>query len=247
MVAGWRGQREVVRIAAHRVPLLEDVGRSLHELLLAQAVRIARIAGDELLQALEGVLEARVTTARRCRVHKATGRVTAELFALVGERDLAGSGVTRRQLQLEGMRRDELGPEEHCAEHDLDSLEEVVAHDHYADAAVGGALARTHRFYEGMGYMRATSTATAAAARRRAADGRCARVRGGHGAVDATCCATPMLRVVVHEHVLGDGEERAVHAYLRADDYLEATHVARVACVLQAILVAFQKEFEKKS
>ena len=61
VVAWWRGQRKVVRIAAaHRVPLLDEVGRSLDEHLLAEALRVARIARDHLLQTLQAELQRRL-------------------------------------------------------------------------------------------------------------------------------------------------------------------------------------------
>ena len=55
----------------------------------------------------------------------------------------------------------------------------------------------------------------------------------------------PMLAVVVHEHVLGDAEQRGgVHLERRGDRHLEAPHVPRVARILQAVLVALQEELE---
>ncbi len=56
-----------------------------------------------------------------------------------------------------------------------------------------------------------------------------------------------VLGVVVDEHVLGDadnGAGRLVEAVQGGDGHLEAPHVARVARVLQAVLVALQEELE---
>ena len=56
-----------------------------------------------------------------------------------------------------------------------------------------------------------------------------------------------VLGVVVHEHVLGEGERVAVvQAVGRGHRHLEAPHVARVAGVLQAVLVALQEELQLK-
>jgi hypothetical protein len=167
-------------------------------------------------------------------IDESAGHVTAELFAFVRESDLARAGVSRRNLELDGVRRDELAPEQHRAEHHLHALEEVVAHDDHGGAAERGALAGTHgldlRRRDGLRLLRVHRPD-----------------RGALGLLDATCRAASVLRVVVHEHVLGDGEQRTVHADLCADDHLEAAHVARVARVLQAILIAFQEEFQKES
>ena len=54
-----------------------------------------------------------------------------------------------------------------------------------------------------------------------------------------------VLGVVVDEHVLGEGADGAAGEGGRhADRDLEAAHVARVAGVLQAVLVALQEELE---
>ena len=63
--------------------------------------------------------------------------------------------------------------------------------------------------------------------------------------VEATLGPAAVLGVVVHEHVLGEGERVAVvQAVGRGHRHLEAPHVARVAGVLQAVLVALQEELE---
>ena len=137
-----------------------------------------------------------------------------------------------RQLQLEGVRRDELGPHEHGAEDDLQALEKVLAHnDHGGGAARNRRLARTQRPDEGRrGVRRRRQSAAAAGVR-------------GVGAARAAA----VLRVVVDEHGVGGGEQGAVHAYLGGEHDLEAAHVARVARVLQAVLVALEEELEEES
>jgi hypothetical protein len=55
-----------------------------------------------------------------------------------------------------------------------------------------------------------------------------------------------VLGVVVYEHVVRQRQERPVHRLGRRDGHLETTHVARVARVLQAVLVALHEEFEEE-
>ena len=79
----------------------------------------------------------------RTSIDKAAGRVARKLLALERERDVTGSGVARGQVQLDGVGRDELGPDEHGAEDDLQALEEVLADDDHGGAAARRALVRT--------------------------------------------------------------------------------------------------------
>ena len=81
VVAGRRGQREMVRIAAHGVPLLEQIGRPLHHRVPGQPLRIARIPRHHLLQPLQPELDGRRLAAAG-RVVEAAGRVPTELLAL---------------------------------------------------------------------------------------------------------------------------------------------------------------------
>jgi hypothetical protein len=55
-----------------------------------------------------------------------------------------------------------------------------------------------------------------------------------------------MFRIVVHKHVVRHGKQNTVHAHARRYDHLKTTHIAWVARIFQTILVAFQKELEKK-
>ena len=81
VVAGRRGQRKMVRIAAHGVPLLEQIGRPLHHRVPGQPLRIARIPRHHLLQPLQPELDGRRLAAAG-RVVEAAGRVPTELLAL---------------------------------------------------------------------------------------------------------------------------------------------------------------------
>ena len=135
--------------------------------------------------------------------------------------------MPRRQLQFDGVRRDHLAPNEHRAEHDLKTLEKVVAHDHDRGAAVGGAFAGTNRLDHRYGQ-------TGGSGRDRAIE------------LIHAFGAASVLGVVVHEHVVRYGEQLTFDVYLLRDDYLEATHVARIARVLQTVLVAFEEKFQKE-
>lgn len=84
-------------------------------------------------------------------------------------------------------------------------------------------------------------------------------------------CSTAMLRIVMHEHVVGNSHQRTVDCHLIGDDdlcilgvnryfewnvryqivlgnyHLEASHVAWIASIFQTVLVAFQEKFQKES
>ena len=84
---GWRGTSDDVT----------DLGQSLG---------VAGVARDELHQSLEAVVDGRL--GQRC-VDEATRRALAELTTFVAECHLNDAGdVTRRRLDLDGVRRDEL-------------------------------------------------------------------------------------------------------------------------------------------
>ena len=56
-----------------------------------------------------------------------------------------------------------------------------------------------------------------------------------------------VLAVVVHEHVLTDAQEAGgVHLQGSRDGHLEPSHVTRIACIFQAVLVALQEELQLK-
>ena len=55
--------------------------------------------------------------------------------------------------------------------------------------------------------------------------------------------SSPVFGVVVNKHVVRHGQQLTLHAGLGGDDHLEPPHVARVAGILQAVLVTFQEEF----
>ena len=56
-----------------------------------------------------------------------------------------------------------------------------------------------------------------------------------------------VLAVVVDEHVLAEAEQGAgVHMQPSGHGHLEATHVPGIASILQAVLIALQKEFQLK-
>lgn len=75
-------------------------------------------------------------------IDEATRRALAELFALVGERHLDDAGyMSRRRLDAYRMRCDKLAPHQHCAEYNLQAVEEVVAHNDHCGASGGPALA----------------------------------------------------------------------------------------------------------
>ena len=70
------------------------------------------------------------------------------------------------------------------------------------------------------------------------------RVEASVRAVQAPDLAT-VLTVVVDEHVLAEAEQRAgVHMQPGGDGHLEASHVPGVAGILEAVLIALQKEFQ---
>lgn len=49
------------------------------------------------------------------------------------------------------------------------------------------------------------------------------------------------------KHVVRDGQQVALHALVERDDHLKPAHVPRIAGILQAVLVALEKELEKES
>lgn len=86
-------------------------------------------------------------------IDEASGWALAELFALVGERHLDHAGyVSRRCLHPYRVRRDQLAPDQHCAEDHLQAVEEIVAHDDDCGATCGPALAGRYRLDAGRGH-----------------------------------------------------------------------------------------------
>ena len=55
-----------------------------------------------------------------------------------------------------------------------------------------------------------------------------------------------VLGVVVDEHVVRHGQQLTLHTGLGGNDHLEPPHVARVASILQAVLVTLQEEFQEE-
>ncbi len=134
-------QSEMMRVSTHRVPLFKEVSCPLNKRVLAESLWVAWIPGNNLLQPLQAVFQ-RVLRGR-C-VHKPAGHVATELLALERQRHVAWPWrVAMRQLNFERMRRDKLGPDEHRAEQDLDSFEEVLANHDHSCAAAGRSLGRT--------------------------------------------------------------------------------------------------------
>ena len=65
--------------------------------------------------------------------------------------------------------------------------------------------------------------------------------------IEATLGPPSVLGVVVHKHVVRDGEQVPLHRGVQRHHHLEAPHVPRVAGVFQTVLVALQEELEEES
>uniref|UniRef100_A0A1I8JKI6 Phosphodiesterase n=1 Tax=Macrostomum lignano TaxID=282301 RepID=A0A1I8JKI6_9PLAT len=84
-----------------------------------------------------------------------------------------------------------------------------------------------------------TAAATAAAAAAAAADAAVPRLN--------TAGPPSVLAIVVYKHVVRHSQQRPVQSRGGRNGHLEPTHVPRVACVLQAVLIALHEELQKES
>ncbi len=86
-------------------------------------------------------------------IDEAARGALAELLGLVRQGDLDDAGdVPGRRLHADGVRGDELAPDEHRAEHDLQPVEEVLADDDDGGSAAGPALGRADGLDAGRGH-----------------------------------------------------------------------------------------------
>ena len=158
-------------------------------------------------------------------IDKSAGASFVELSWFVGQADLHyARDVSRWSLNSDCMAGDQLTPDGDGPEDDLHPVKEVLSDDDDGLTASSPSLTGRDRLD----------------LRDQGADG----VEASVGAVQPPDFA-PVLAVVVDEHVLAEAEQGAgVHVESGGDGHLEASHVPGVAGILEAVLIALQKEFQ---
>ena len=178
------------------------------------------------------------------RVDEAPGGAFAELFALVGNchvdhawlgpgRGLTADCVLRDYLRVFLISDPKLetfnyylGVDEIVAEYYFDAVKEAITNNHHTTAPGDPSLAGRYCFDH---WSRGSFMDTLVL---------CLLTGGGWFGPPGS---SPVLRVVMDEHVLGVGQQVGLNIGRGANGDLEAAHIARVASVFQAVLIALQK------